>query len=61
MRNTHTEMTIFEVILARRSVRNFTSQTVGLDIIRILLEAAVHAPTVLHDEPWAFPIIRDKQ
>ena len=61
MRNMHTEMTIFEVILARRSVRNFTSQAVGLDIIRILLEAAVHAPTVLHDEPWAFAIIRDKQ
>lgn len=61
MEETHVEMTIFEAILARRCVRSYTTQAVSLDIIRTLLEAAVHAPTILHDEPWAFAIIRDKQ
>lgn len=61
MQEPRVEMTVFETILARRSVRSYTSQAVGLDIIRILLEAAVHAPTVLQDGAWAFAVIRDKQ
>lgn len=59
MQEAHVEMTIFEAILARRSVRSYTSQAVSLDIIQILMEAAVHAPTTLHKEPWAFAIIRE--
>lgn len=61
MQETHIEMTVFEAILARRCVRSYTTQVVSLDTIHILLEAAVHAPTALHEEPWAFAIIRDKQ
>jgi nitroreductase len=60
MQEKNIDMTVFEAILARRSVRNYTTQTVSLDIIHILLEAAVHAPTALHQEPWAFAIIRDR-
>lgn len=61
MQESHVEMTVFEAILARRCVRNYTAQEVGLDAIHALLEAAVHAPTALHEEPWAFAIIRDRQ
>ncbi|SDY82521.1 nitroreductase family protein [Nitrosomonas sp. Nm58] len=61
MLETHVEMTVFEAILARRCVRSYTAQAVSLNAIHILLEAAVHAPTALHEEPWAFAIIRDKQ
>lgn len=60
MQETNVDITVFETILARRSVRKYTTQTVSLDIIHILLEAAVHAPTALHQEPWAFAIIRDR-
>lgn len=60
MQEIHVDKPVFETILARRSVRNYTTQTVSLDIIHILLEAAVHAPTALHLEPWAFAIIRDR-
>lgn len=55
------ELTIFEAILARRSVRNYKAQEVDQTTIRILLEAAVRAPTAIHQEPWAFVIIQDKQ
>ena len=54
------EMTIFETILARRSVRSYKSRKVDRTTVSILLEAAVHAPTAIHQEPWAFVVIQDK-
>ena len=54
------EMTIFETILARRSVRSYKARRVDRTAIGILLEAAVHAPTAIHQEPWAFVVIQDK-
>lgn len=55
------EMTIFETILARRSVRRYKARKVDRTTINILLEAAVRAPTTIHQEPWAFVIIQDTQ
>ena len=55
------EMTIFETILARRSVRSYKARKVDRTAISILLEAAVRAPTAIHQEPWAFVVIQDKQ
>ena len=54
------EMTIFETILARRSVRSYKARRVDRTAISILLEAAVRAPTAIHQEPWAFVVIQDK-
>ena len=55
------ELDVFETILARRSVRSYKALAVNDKKIRILLEAAVRAPTSMHAEPWAFVIIQDKQ
>jgi nitroreductase len=55
------EMNIFEAILARRSVRSYSGKEVDRTSVRTLLEAAVHAPTAVHEEPWAFIIIQDRQ
>ena len=54
------EKSIFETILARRSVRSFKPKQVNKATIGSLLEAAVRAPTAIHQEPWAFVIIQDK-
>lgn len=54
------EKSIFETILARRSVRKFRAQKVESATVSNLLEAAVRAPTAIHQEPWAFVIIQDK-
>lgn len=54
------ELTVFETILARRSVRSYKAQVVDRVTIGSLLEAAVRAPTAIHQEPWAFVIISDR-
>ena len=55
-----TTMSAMGAIYQRRSVRNFTTQKIDPDTIRMLLDAAVQAPTAVHEEPWAFAVIQDK-
>jgi nitroreductase len=55
------EMTVFETILARRSVRKYKARIVDPRTIKILLEAAVRAPTAIHQEPWGFVVIQDRK
>jgi nitroreductase len=55
------ELTIFETLLARRSVRSYLEKKVDKVIISALLQAAVRAPTAIHQEPWAFVIVQDKE
>lgn len=55
-----TEKDIFETILARRSVRSFKKNKISKGIISSLLEAAVRAPTAVHQESWGFAIIQDE-
>ncbi|ACT48313.1 nitroreductase family protein [Methylotenera mobilis] len=55
------EMSLYEAILARRSVRSFTTQKLDKETIPSLLEAAIRAPTAMHIEPWAFVIIQGKK
>lgn len=52
---------IFETILARRSVRSFEKIKITKGLISGLLEAAVRAPTAMHQEPWGFVIIQNGQ
>lgn len=61
MRLPEVEMNVFEAILARRSVRGYTAQALDRPTIHTLLEAAVRAPTAMHQEPWAFVVIQDSR
>ena len=54
------EKSMFETLLARRSVRRYKPRKVETSTINNLLEAAVRAPTALGQEPWAFVVIQDK-
>lgn len=54
------EMTVFETILARRSVRDYLPREVDLDTINILLEAAVKAPCSKNQEALGFVIIQNE-
>jgi nitroreductase len=58
--NPEVAMSAMDAIYRRRSVRNYTPRTIGQDVIRALLDAAVHAPTAMHEEPWSFAVIQDK-
>lgn len=55
------EASVCEVILARRSVRKYTKQALDQSKINTLIEAAVHAPTAMHREPWAFVVVENQQ
>ncbi|MGD0412462.1 MAG: nitroreductase family protein [Verrucomicrobiota bacterium] len=46
-------------IYLRRSVRDYAPRAIGQAVIQSLLDAAVHAPTAMHEEPWSFAVIQD--
>ncbi|MHB1654072.1 MAG: nitroreductase family protein [Desulfitobacteriaceae bacterium] len=50
-----------EAILRRRSIRKYTSEPVPDDLINVLLEAAMSAPSAHNEQPWHFIIIRDRK
>src|ERR1700693_2758366 len=52
---------VFEAILARRTVRAYLPDKVSKNPVQTLLEAAVRAPTAMHEEPWAFVILQNRQ
>ena len=51
---------IMDAIHGRRSVRSYLPERLDPAAVRTLLEAAVWAPTAVHEEPWAFVIVQDK-
>src|ERR1035437_10648369 len=53
-------MSAMDAIYHRRAVRDYAPQKIDQAMIRSLLDAAVHAPTAVHEEPWAFAVIQDK-
>lgn len=52
--------TFFETISARRSVRAYLPGVLDREVVGKLLEAAVLAPTAMHEEPWGFVVIQDR-
>jgi len=52
-------MELMEVIKNRRSVREYTSAPLDRETIEKLLEAAVHAPSGMNIQNWAFGVITD--
>jgi nitroreductase len=54
----HTDNSILKNIYARHSVRAYAQTPVDNATIQILLDAAVHAPTAMHEEPWAFVVVQ---
>lgn len=52
---------IYEVIFSRRDVRRFKSREIPRDVLRRILTAAHHAPSVGFMQPWNFIVIRDPE
>lgn len=44
---------------ARRDIRRFRSDPVPDDLLRRILTAAHHAPSVGHSQPWRFVVVRE--
>ena len=57
---TQDEMSVFEVIQKRRSVRSYKSIPVPEEHITKILDAARMAPTAGNQQPWKFLVVRDR-
>lgn len=57
---TPVDMSVIDAIRHRRATRSFTNERVGDAAIHSLLDAAIRAPTAMHEEPWEFAIVQDK-
>lgn len=55
-----TTMSLAEAIYGRRSVRSYDGAPLDRAQVQQLLDAAVHAPTAVHEEPWQFVVIQDR-
>lgn len=53
-------MDINTAIFGRRSVREYTPQSVDQQTITALIDAAVHAPNAVNQQPWTFTVVRDQ-
>lgn len=51
---------VFNTILSRRSIRNFTHQKVSNQDIYTLLEAAMAAPSACNLQSWSFIVVDEK-
>jgi len=53
-------VSVMDAIYQRRSVRDYTLKKIDKATITKLLDAAIHAPTAMHEEAWAFAIVQDR-
>jgi len=53
-------MDISEAISGRRSTREYKAEAVDERTIRRLIDAAVHAPSAVNEQPWTFTVVRDQ-
>jgi nitroreductase len=53
-------MELEQAITGRRSVREFTRETVDPVLIEQLIDAAVQAPSAMNRQPWVFTVVRDQ-
>lgn len=53
------ENEVIKVIKERRSVRNFLPTQVEEDKIKLLLEAAIFAPSAVNGQPWFFTVVQN--
>ncbi len=51
---------VFETIVSRRSIREFTPRPVSTAQLHRIVTAGIWAPSGLNNQPWRFVLIRDK-
>jgi nitroreductase len=50
-------MEAMEAIYGRRATRSFTAEPVARSLIEKAIDAAVHAPSAMNAQPWAFAVV----
>ena len=52
---------VLDIILRRRSIRQFTPEPVDRETLVLLLKAAMAAPTACNSQPWEFIVVTDEE
>ena len=52
---------IIDIILSRRSIRHFTDEPVQNGTLKLLLQAAMAAPTACNSQPWEFIVVTEPE
>jgi nitroreductase len=52
---------IIDIILSRRSIRQFTDEPVEHETLILLLKAAMSAPTACNSQPWEFIVVTEQE
>ncbi len=50
---------VIGAILARRSIREYTTEPVSRQVLRDIINAGIWAPSGLNNQPWRFVIVTD--
>ena len=53
-------MELYEGIISRRSIRNYTGEKVDEEIITSIIRAGMYAPSARNRRPWHFIVIDDR-
>jgi nitroreductase len=51
---------VLEAIYTRRSIRQFTEQSLAEELLEKILKAAMQAPSARNFQPWQFVVINDR-
>lgn len=53
-------MELLQAINERRSVREYTDESVSDAVVRELIDAALQAPSAINQQPWCFVVVKDQ-
>jgi nitroreductase len=53
-------MELMDAIFGRRSIRDYRTDPLSQETITRLIEAAIHAPSAINQQPWSFSVVRDR-
>ncbi len=52
-------MELMQAIYGRRATRAFTSEPVTKAVFEALVDAAIHAPSAVNEQPWDFTVVQN--
>jgi len=54
-------MELYEGLISRRSIRNYTGERIGEEKIEQIIKAGMYAPSARNCRPWHFIVIDDRE
>lgn len=52
---------VLQTIYSRRSIRNYTSETIPDEIVREIIKAGTYAPSAVNKQPWRFVVVKNRE